>query len=77
MSDRRYTLKEIDAMREFFLERSRPDFSHYGVGPEGPEPAYIRAADAWRGAAEEELRTAMQAGVDPAECVIQQLGKEK
>ena len=67
MPERRYTLKEIDQMREFLLARSRPDFSRIGVGPDGMEPKGKAIWTAWRADVEQELRTCLLAGTDPAD----------
>lgn len=71
--ERKYSLSEIDQMREFFRWRLPIPMVLYsgGVG----SPMRLTEESAWsierrNREAEDQLRTAMSAGIDPAECVI-------
>lgn len=73
MTERKYSLAEIDQMREFFRSRLPQPFMSWG-GPVGTPMKQtdesIASCERRDREAEDHLRTAMSAGVDPAECVL-------
>ncbi len=64
MTERTYTVEEIDRMREALKRRHAP--WHYGIGLFDVEKGALKRAFA---RAEDELRTYMLAGVDPLEVI--------
>ena len=70
--ERKYSLSEIDQMREFFRSRlPQPVMSRGGpIGiPMKQTEESLQSFERRDREAEDHLRTAMAAGVDPAECV--------
>lgn len=72
MPERRYTLSEIDRMRAGIRARNqnRPDISFFisfGSGPPRMTPESEASLERFNRECEDQLRTAMLAGVDPDE----------
>lgn len=70
--ERKYSLSEIDQMRAFFRSRLPVPFMSWG-GPIGA-PMHqtdesLRSVERRNLEAEDHLRTAMGAGIDPVECI--------
>lgn len=72
MTQRTYTLAEIDRMRAGIQQRNMPTKPGMTIicpvgGTSYEEPHSVAANQAWMRRCEDELRTAMIGGVDPAE----------
>lgn len=68
MTERSYTLKELDAMRAGIWRQHKTTAPYVYINSAGwASDEHQRRRDAWENKMEELLRTALMANVDPAE----------